>query len=103
MRRGVYKARWTLNGNRVLYAIKSNGDRHKVIVELRPGVSEPRAWVWLAKLLDRIDPPLRLIKPPPKPKPLTMEQLEALYRDSDPIRRLTWQRKLAKARGGTFG
>lgn len=103
--RGVYLAWWQKDGCRVLYAVNSRGQFVRSVL-LRSGVSYQRAHAWLSQLLDRVDPvrpKLELVTPNPAPKLLTVEQIEALYRDSDPTRRLLWQRKLAKARGGTFG
>lgn len=102
-KRGVFKAWYRIDGHEVLYAVKANGDRLEKIVVLRPGVSEARAYTWLGQVLDRVDPPappppprprLQLVPDEaPKPKQLTVEQIDALYRDADPIRRLLWQRK----------
>ena len=96
--RGVYRARYRVEGRSVFVVIRANGDRLKQVIA-PPGVSEPRLIEWLWDQLDRADPveqprpALRLVTPSPKPKTLTLEQLDALYRDADPIRRLLWQRK----------
>jgi hypothetical protein len=54
--RGVYKARWTIDGYPVLYAVRSNGDRLPSLIVLRWGVSESDAWHRLRRRLDRKDP-----------------------------------------------
>lgn len=93
--RGVLRARWTIDGYPVLYALKANGDRLKKIVVLREGVSEERAYRWLNELLDRLDPPrpqLHLVKPP-TPRQIDVARLDALYRDASPTAALFWQRK----------
>ncbi len=56
LERGVYKARWTIDGRPVLFAVRSNGDRLPSLVVLRDGVSESDAWHRLRRRLDRDDP-----------------------------------------------
>ena len=102
--RGVWKLPYrTPEGYEILVAITSRAKRLRQIA-LEPGTSEERVTQWLETLLERHDPPpppLRLVKPPPQPKPLTIEQIDALYRDADPIRAMLWRRKKeAMARKG---
>lgn len=99
-RRGIYRAKYTIDGYGVLFGIKSNGDRLRKIIVLRPGVPEARAANWLQQVLDRVDP-LPLIPPPrlrlvtdqPQSHNLTAAQLEAIYRDLSPTARLLAHRK----------
>ena len=110
LERGVYKAWWRIDGHEVLYAVTSSGERVKRIIVLRAGVSEARAIAWFEEILDRIDPPrprLELVTPahvPPQapahaPKQITLEQLDALYRDASPFSAALWRRKRDRYRG----
>jgi hypothetical protein len=66
--RGVWRAPYLVDDVPVLIAV----DRFGVVrkhVKLRDGVDVDRAAEWLAELLDRVDPPLRLVKPIPASQP----------------------------------
>lgn len=105
LRRGVYSAPYQIDGCEVLYGVTSAGQRTKKIIVLRPGVAKARAVRWFEELLDRIDPPrppLKLVTAPPPLKQLTVEQLDALYRDANPVNALLWKRKRAKLLGGRY-
>jgi hypothetical protein len=66
--RGVWRAPYLVDDVPVLIAV----DRFGVVrkhVKLRATVDVVRAADWLAELLDRVDPPLRLVKPAPVSRP----------------------------------
>lgn len=65
--RGVYYAPHTIDGFRVLYAVKRNGDRLPRVVVLRPMVDEAAAVAWLEQQLDKHDPGPRLVLDRPAP------------------------------------
>ena len=105
--RGVYRAPYRIDGCPVLYAVTSAGERFKKIIVLREGVSEERAVRWFEELLDRVDPrpQLQLVTDKPAsaiPKQIPLEEIEALYRDADPVARLLWALKKARMMGGTL-
>ena len=103
--RGVYRAPYSIDGFPVLYAVTSQGERLKKIIVLRAGVSEERAVAWFEELLDRVDPPRPALRLEPRsalPKQISIEEIEKLYRDADPVARLLWARKKAKMMGGTL-
>ena len=101
--RGVYRARYTVGGRPVFFAVTSRGERYRQVV-MRRGASEDDVVAWLWGELDKADPVPRLeLVAPTKHRQIPLEELDALYRDADPIRRLLWQRRKAKLLGGTFG
>lgn len=56
LERGVYRARWTLEGCPVLYAVDEQREKVGEII-VRPDVSEEGAYRQLWRLLDEQDPP----------------------------------------------
>ena len=99
--RGIYRAPYLIDGCPVLLAVTSRGERLKRVVVLRAGVSESRATEWLETVLDRLDPPrpaLRLVSAP-EPRRITVEQLDALYRDASPVAAALYQRKRDRLKG----
>ena len=103
--RGIYLAWFSMDGYPVYYAVTADGELLRKVVVLRPGIDRDTALLRLAALLDRVDPPrprLELVRDaatPPSPKQITLEQIDALYRDADPVARMLWRRKRASARG----
>lgn len=57
LERGVYKARWLIDGCAALYAVTSAHNRLPGIIVLRDGISERVARHRLRKRLDAADPP----------------------------------------------
>lgn len=97
--RGVYKARYRVNGRAVFVVVKADGERLKSVIA-PPGASEEHLLEWLWQQLDRVDPirpTLRLVRPAPKARALTLEELDRLYRDANPVNALLWRRKKERA------
>lgn len=102
--RGVWWLPVRAGGCRVLIIVDSRGERVKqlrVLPETDGELLVRRAEAFL----DRVDPPrptLSLVKPEDaasRPRQLTVEQLDAIYRDADPIAAMVWQRKREKIKG----
>lgn len=109
LRRGIYKAPYLKDGYEVLVAIKANHDWLQDLV-LKPGITEDRGVRWLQQKLNRLDPPapqlflvpavpaassaaLPARTAPPVPRQLTVEAIDELYRDANPVARHLWFRK----------
>jgi hypothetical protein len=102
LERGVYRAPFRSPAGRpILLAVTSTGIRIRSVA-LRESADEAQAIRWLEEFLDEVDPPrpkLTLVKAPPPVQQLTLEQLDAIYRDASPVARMIYARKRAKLKG----
>lgn len=107
--RGVYLHPRVLSkdGHPLWYCVGSHG-RELGRAQQLPGMSAEDVKRYLQFVLDRDDPieeppprpDLRLVKPAPSaPRTITVEELDRIYVDADPIAAMNYQRRRARLAG----